>query len=147
MDNKRATPDNRQEAIQTGTWPAPATGETKRDRHELPARRPADSALRQRVSIRKPMPGNILVKAGSAFVIASKIHDISMAGAFVDMDTTDLAVGDLVEVIIGVSYNQRQIDHQLSAEIVRIETEGVGIRFRTYDNRTYTDLVNFLYAM
>ena len=147
MDKKRATSDDRQAAIRTGAWPTPATGETTRDRHDMPARRSAGASLRQRVSIRKPMPCSILVKAGSAFVIARKIHDISMVGAFVEMDTTDLAVGDIVEVVIGASYNQRQIEHQISAEIVRIEAGGVGIRFRAYDNRTYTDLVNFLYAM
>jgi len=147
MDKKRASSEDRQAAVRTGAWPTPATGETTRERHDTPARRSADTALRQRVSIRKPMPCNILVKVGSAFVIARKIHDISMVGAFVEMDTTDLAVGDIVEVVIGASYNQRQIEHQLSAEIVRIEAQGVGIRFGAYGNRTYTDLVNFLYAM
>jgi len=148
MDNKRATSDDRQAAIRTGVWLTRAvTDEAARDNHGTPSIRSAGASFSRRVGIRKSMPCNIIVKLGSAYVIARKIHDISLVGAFVEMDTTGLAVGDPVEVVIGVSYNQRQIEHQISAEIVRIDTEGVGIRFSTYGNRTYTDLVNFLYAM
>ena len=93
------------------------------------------------------MPCAILVKTGSSYVIARKIHDISLVGAFVEMDTTGLTAGSLVELVIGFAYNQRQIEHQISAEVVRIEAEGVGFRFCAYGNRTYTDLVNLLYAL
>lgn len=139
MDNKRATPDRQQGAIQDDAWLTRAVADATRDYHDI--------SSRQRVSIRKSIPCNMLVRIGSSYVIASRIHDISLAGAFVDMDTAGLAVGDLVEVVIGFAYNQRQIEHQISAEVVRVETDGAGFRFCTYGNRTYTDLVNLLYAL
>jgi PilZ domain len=138
MDNKRSTPDRQQVAIQDDVWLTRAVADATRDDH--------DASSRQRVSIRKSIPCNMLVRVGSSYVIARRIHDISLVGAFVDMDTAGLAVGDLVEVVIGFVYNQRQIEHQISAEVVRVETDGAGFRFCTYCNRTYTDLVNLLYA-
>lgn len=139
MDNKRATPDRQQGAIQDDVWLTRAVADATHDDH--------DTSSRQRVSIRKSIPCNMLVRVGSSYVIARRIHDISLVGAFVDMDTAGLAVGDLVEVVIGFAYNQRQIEHQISAEVVRVETDGAGFRFCTYGNRTYTDLVNLLYAL
>jgi hypothetical protein len=147
MDKKRATPGDPQATIRADVWRTRAvTDDVTRGYHDTSSKQSAGTSLRQRVSIRKPMPCNILVKIGSSYVIARKIHDISLVGTFVEMDTTDLALGDLVELVMGFVYNQRQIEHQISAEVVRIETEGAGFRFCTYGNRTYTDLVNLLYA-
>lgn len=147
MDKKRATPDDQPGAIRADVWLTRAgADDATRGHHDIPSKQPAGASFRQRVSIRKPTPCSILVKTGSSYVIARKIHDISLVGAFVEMDTTGLAAGNLVELVIGFAYNQRQIEHQISAEVVRVETEGVGFRFCAYGNRTYTDLVNLLYA-
>jgi hypothetical protein len=32
------------------------------------------------------------------------------------------------------------------ADVVRVDRDGVALRFRRYDDRTYTALVNFLYG-
>ena len=148
MDNKRTTPDDQSGAIRADVWLTRAgADDATRGYRDIPSKQSAGTSFRQRVSIRKPMPCSILVKTGSSYVIARKIHDISLVGAFVEMDTTGLAAGNLVELVIGFAYNQRQIEHQISAEVVRVETEGVGFRFCAYGNRTYTDLVNLLYAL
>ncbi len=138
MDNKRTTTGDRQGTAQAEIWLTRAA---------VVDATPADSALRKRVSIRRSMPCHILVKVGTSYVIARKVHDVSLVGAFVEMDTTGLTKGDSVEVVIGFAYNQSQIEHQISAEVVRVETEGAGFRFCAFGNRTYTDLVNFLYAL
>ena len=148
MDKKRAAPGDQPGAIRADVWLTRAgADDATRGYHDIPSKQSAGTSFRQRVSIRKPMPCNIFVKIGSSYVIARKIHDISLVGAFVEMDTTGLVTGNLVELVIGFAYNQRQIEHQISAEVVRVETEGVGFRFCTYGNRTYTDLVNLLYAL
>ncbi len=146
MGKKRVVPDDQPGAVRADWLTRAGADDVARGYHDVPAKHSAGSSRRQRVSIRKPTPCNILVKTGSSYVIARKIHDISLVGAFVEMDTTGLAVGNLVDLVIGFAYNQRQIDHQIPAEVVRVETEGVGFRFCTYGNRTYTDLVNLLYA-
>lgn len=106
-----------------------------------------DRPPRQRVGIRKAVPCSILVKTGSSYVLARKIHDISLVGAYVEMDSAGLVPGDIVDIVIDFAYGQRQVEHQISAEVVRVETDGAGFRFCTYGNRTYTDFVNLLYAM
>lgn len=147
MDKKRVTSEDPQGAMRDEVWLTHAVADgVARGYRDSPSKLPAGASLRQRASIRKPVPCNLLVKVGASYVIARKIHDLSLVGAFVEMDVTGLAVGDFVEVIIGFAYNQRQIEHQISAEVVRVETEGAGFRFCTYGNRAYTDLVNLLYA-
>src|SRR4030067_741882 len=101
---------------------------------------------KQRIGIRKAMPCSLLVKTGSSFVLARKIHDISLVGAYVEMDSANLAAGDIVDIVIDFDLGQRQVEHQMSAEITRVEAQGVGLKFTAYGDRTYTDLVNLLYA-
>jgi len=101
---------------------------------------------RQRIGIRKAVPCSILVKTGSSYVLARKIHDISLVGAYVEMDSTGLVPGDIVDIVIDFDFGQHQVEHQMSAEISRVEDQGVGLKFNTYGDRTYTDLVNLLYA-
>lgn len=100
----------------------------------------------QRVSPRKTLPCTVLVNIGGTYVIARTIHDISLVGAFIEIDSTDLAVGGIVDVVMEFDDRERTTDIQLSAEVARIDEQGVGLRFHAYGDRTYTDLVNLLYA-
>jgi hypothetical protein len=148
MDKKRTTQDHPQWVTRVDVWlTRAANDDAERVDFNMPSKIATGNATRQRVSIRKPIPCNILVRVGPSYIIARKVHDISLVGAFVEMDTTDLAEGGIVELVIGFAYNQRPIEHQISAEVVRVEAEGAGFRFCTYDDRTYTDLVNLLYAL
>jgi hypothetical protein len=147
MDKKRITKDDQQDATQADIWLThAATDDAKRAWLNTPSKMVTGHAARQRVSIRKPIACHILVRVGASHVIAEKVHDISLTGAFLEMDPAGLAMGDFVEVVIGFVYDQRQIEHLITAEIMRIEPEGVGLKFGAYDNRTYTDLVNLLYT-
>lgn len=106
-----------------------------------------DTTLRQRSSIRKAIPCNILVRSGSTYSLVRNIHDISLDGVFVEMSSPDiLHGGDTVEVILSFDGKGQQAEHSISAEVVRVQHEGVALKFGTYSDRTYTDLVNFLYA-
>jgi len=101
---------------------------------------------RQRIGIRKAVPCSILVKTGSSYVLARKIHDISLVGTYLEMDSAGLMPGDVVDIVIDFDFGQHQVEHQMSAEISRVEEQGVGLKFNAYGDRTYTDLVNLLYA-
>lgn len=100
----------------------------------------------QRVSPRKALPCSVLLYNGTAYVIARAIHDVSLVGAFVEIDTADLALGSIVDVVMEFSAGEHTVDLQLSAEIVRTDEQGVGLRFCAYGDQTYTDLVNLLYT-
>lgn len=99
-----------------------------------------------RVSIRRAIPCTILVNFGTTYAIASNIFDISLTGAYVDLDAAGTQLGDAVEVVISFAYQEKQIEHRIPARIVRLQSEGVGLKFEEYDDQTYTDLVNLLYA-
>jgi hypothetical protein len=148
MEKKRTTNDDRQAAAPADVWLTRAVSEdAKRVYFNTPSKIATGKVTRQRASIRKPIPCNILVKVGSSYIVAQNVHDISLDGAFVEMNPASLAKGDFVDVVIEFVYNQRQVEHQISAEVMRLEPEGVGLKFGAYGNRTYTDLVNLLYAM
>jgi hypothetical protein len=147
MDNKQTRQDDQQRATRSDIWLThAATDDAKRAWLNTPSKMATGHAARQRDSIRKPTPCHVLVRVGSSHVIADQVHDLSLTGAFVEMDTTGLAMGDFVEVVIGFVYDQRQVEHMITAEVMRIEPQGVGLKFGAYGNHTYTDLVNLLYT-
>ncbi len=107
----------------------------------------ADTTLRQRGSIRKAASCSILVRSGTSYSLVRHIHDLSLDGVFVEMNSPDiLHGGDSVEVILSFDVKGQQADHSISAEVVRVQHEGVALKFGKYSDQTYTDLVNFLYA-
>lgn len=100
----------------------------------------------QRESPRGAPPCSALVKTGAGYVIARAIHDISLAGLYVELDPAGVVLGDLVEVALEFNDTRGIIDLQLTAEVARVERNGVGLRFCDYSDETYTDLVNLIYA-
>jgi hypothetical protein len=148
MERKRSLPGGVQKGIPNDVWLARAVSETiPRDVHDGSFRTHAGASLRERVSIRKPFPCHILVDFGTTYAIASNIRDISLSGAFVDLNATGAQEGDAVEVVIAFEYKDRQIEHRIPATIARVQHQGIGLKFDQYDDQTYTDLVNFLYAI
>ena len=143
MVNKRLTRGSEQKNSQDDIWLARGVSASLTPSADHLA---TDSSLRERASIRKAATCTILVNFGNTYILASNIRDISLAGAFVEMDTTGARAGDTIEVVIAFGYQGRQIEHRIPAQIARIQDAGVGLKFDSYDNRTYTDLVNFLYT-
>lgn len=113
-----------------------------------PAAWVGQATSRQRASIRKTVPCTVQVRRGTSYTLATKIDDLSLTGVFVEMDTAGVVIGDTLEVRVAAADRQRQHAHELTlpAEVVRVEQGGVALRFGAYTNRTYTDLVNLLYA-
>lgn len=105
-----------------------------------------DTSLHQRGSIRKAPACDIFIKSGTSYVIAKKIHDLSVDGVFVEIDPIGMLEGDRAEVMISFSYRGHQIEHLIPADVVRIQAQGVGLKFGRYSDKTYTDLVNLLYT-
>ena len=144
---KKPTIQGEQSAAQSDIWLVRAVRESIRpDLPAAPAQSPAKASLRERESIRKAIPCTILVNFGTTYAIASDILDISLTGAYVDLDAAGAQLGDAVEVVISFAYQEKQIEHRIPATIVRLQSKGVGMRFEAYNNQTYTDLVNLLYA-
>lgn len=102
--------------------------------------------VEQRVSIRKKIPLNILINHDLTYSERWKIRDLSLNGALVEMDRGDLAPGTPIEAVIALKDRDEYDSHRLPAEVVRVDHNGVAVRFRNYDNRAYTALVNLLYS-
>lgn len=108
---------------------------------------PAHGMSRPRASIRKSVGCTVQVRHGASFTLATKIDDLSLTGVFVEMDTRGVVVGDYLEVRVAAANRpQRSSELILPAEVVRVEKDGMALRFGAYPNRTYTDLVNLLYG-
>lgn len=136
MDRKRLTQHQTPENLRGDIW-------LTRSAFQRPV---ADTSLHQRGSIRKALACDIFIKSGTSYIIAKKIHDLSVDGVFIEIDTAGLIEGDRAEVLISFAYQGRQIEHLIPAEVVRIQLQGVGLKFAQYSDQTYTDLVNLLYT-
>lgn len=136
MDRKRPAPSGANSSARADIWLTRSAFQ----------KAPVETSLHQRGSIRKAPPCDIFVKSGKSYVIAKKIHDLSVDGVYVEIDPIGMLEGDRAEVMIGFNYQGRQIEHLIPAEVVRIQPEGVGLKFGRYSDRTYTDLVNLLYT-
>jgi len=112
-----------------------------------PTRAAAASSQRQRTCIRKASACLLQVRIGQSHILTQSAHDLSLTGVFVEMNPDSVLLGDQAEVLIGLTDNNgRPHEHRITAEVVRIQPEGVALKFDQYDNRAYTDLVNFLYG-
>jgi hypothetical protein len=146
MEKKR-TIQSEQSGAQNDIWLARAVSERVPPAfHGESPQSPASASLRERESIRRAIPCTILVNFGTTYAIASNILDISLTGAYVDLDAAGAQLGDAVEVVISFAYQGKQIERRIPATIVRLQSQGIGLKFEAYDNQTYTDLVNLLYA-
>ena len=143
---KKQTIQNEQSSVQPGVWLSHAARERFSPAHHADSASAPITSLRERESIRKAIPCTILVNFGTTYAIASNILDISLTGAYVALDAAGAQLGDAVEVVLSFEYQGKQIEHRIPSTIARLQSTGVGLKFGTYENQTYTDLVNLLYA-
>jgi hypothetical protein len=116
---------------------------------EQQARAPRGDALvpEPRVSLRRRIPLEVLVNYGMTYSVPWRVRDLSLHGAFVEMDAADLQEGSYVEFVLRYRYKDKAFEHRLPAKIARLGADGVALEFGDYDDATYTDLVNLLYAI
>ncbi len=107
----------------------------------------AQEAPEPRDSIRRPFGLKALVNHGLTYSTPWRVRDLSMTGAFVEMDVTQLPEGAYVELVLRYRYEGKSVEHRLPAIVTRIEDKGAGLTFGRYDDQTYTDLVKLLYAL
>ncbi len=74
------------------------------------------------------------------------LRNISLDGAFVEVNGFDIAVGTDVDLVLKVRSGQKRSHCRLSANIVRVEKGGVAIKFHDLDNRSYQVLFDIVYG-
>jgi hypothetical protein len=99
-----------------------------------------------RHSLRCALGLEVVVNFGLTYSAMWHARDFSMTGAFIEMDTAQLQKGESVEVVLRYRYNDAWIEQRLGATVTRIAPDGAALTFGRYDDQTYTDLANLLYA-
>lgn len=100
----------------------------------------------QRKSIRKKVVLNILINHDLAYPKRLKIRDLSLNGAMLEKDRDEITPGTPVEAVLTLREHDEYDLHRVPAYVVRSDRNGVALRFRHYEDRTYTALVNLLYS-
>lgn len=99
----------------------------------------------QRHSIRKKISLNIVVNRDLAYSERWKVRDLSLSGVRLEAARNGLSPGTPVEAVLTLKQHDEYELHRMPADVVRADRDGVALRFRRYDDRTYTALVNLLY--
>ena len=100
-----------------------------------------------RHSVRRALHLEVLVNHGLTYSLPWHVRDFSLTGVFVEMDTAELPEGSYVEMVVRYRYKGKSIEHRLPATVTRVEPRGMALTFGHYDDETYTDLTNLLYAL
>lgn len=101
----------------------------------------------QRHSLRRPLHLEVLVNYGLTYSIPWQMRDLSMNGAFVEIEAGPLAESAYLEVVLRYNYKGERVELRLPATVERVEGKGMALRFGPYDDQTYTNLTNLLYAL
>ena len=73
------------------------------------------------------------------------VRELSTSGALVDKKGAAFAIGAPVECVLRCGYDDRPVELRLPATVARADRDAVALQFGSYDNATYTRLVNVLY--
>ena len=96
--------------------------------------------------MRTELPLQVFIHYKSKRSAATKVRDLSTEGAFIEMAPKELPEGAHVETVLCYQLEDKPIEYRLPATVVRVTQEGVGLKFDSYDDETYTRLVNLLCA-
>ena len=100
----------------------------------------------QRTSIRKKISLNVVINHDFSYSRRWRVRDLSLNGAMVEMEREELVPGTMVEAVLALKEHDQYDLHRLPADVVRVDKNGVALRFRRYDDKAYTALVNLLYS-
>lgn len=113
----------------------------------LDARTDEIVAPEPRDGVRRPLNLEVLVNHGLSYSMPWHVRDLSLTGTFVEMDASNLPQGAYVEVVLRYRYKGQPKEHRIPATVTRSEARGMALTFGDYDDDTYTDLANLLYAI
>jgi hypothetical protein len=99
-----------------------------------------------RHSLRRRADLEVLVNHGLTYSMPWHVRDLSLDGAFIEMEAGPLPEATYLELVLRYRYKDRDIELRLPATVSRMVGHGMALRFGYYDDQTYTDLANLLYA-
>lgn len=90
---------------------------------------------------------DVLVRCGEDYACRGTTRDLGMGGAFVELPDGGPPLAMAVELAFTSRGAAQPDSHRVLADVVRSSATGIGLRFRDYDNETYTALMALLYPV
>ncbi len=87
------------------------------------------------------------ISVGSNQSIAGQIDNISASGAFVRGHGVTPELGAVVQLELQCYRQGKPLTLRMSATVVRVEADGVALRFGRYDSIVYTELIDMIYDL
>ena len=106
------------------------------------------SALKRadaRRSPRRRVPLEARIAIESTQVFPGQVQNISSSGVFLQRTNAVLDIGAAVEFVLHYHRNDRPLELRIPATVVRLERDGVALRFGRYNSVVYTDLIEVIY--
>ncbi len=91
----------------------------------------------RRWSSRKPVSLNVAIYYDRLGLLPCRTRDISVEGMFVHTGQITLTQGATVDAVLTGHNGHTGLQLRLPAKIVRVNTDGVGLRFHDFDTDTY----------
>lgn len=91
----------------------------------------------RRWSARKPIALNVAIYYDRLGLLPCKTLDMSMEGMFINTGRITLSTDAKVDAVLTSHYGSESQQLRLPARIVRVNSEGAGLRFHSFDSDTY----------
>lgn len=98
-----------------------------------------------RRSPRRRVPLEAQIAIGSTQTFSGQVQNISSSGVFLERRNVALDIGAAVEFVLHYHGKDRPLELRIPATVVRLEREGVALRFGRYNSVVYTDLIEVIY--
>lgn len=100
----------------------------------------------QRECPRKPVSLVVSLNEFMSCLGHGSIRDMSLRGAFVHLSDKRLRPGMAIQVGFPILFAGVPIERRLTSEIVRVDPDGVAVKFQKYNPDFYSDLISQLDA-
>jgi hypothetical protein len=98
----------------------------------------------RRINPRMPVELNAVLNYDSRAVICT-VRDISVSGAFLETDPSELPLTPAVELTVNLPTTEGVRLHRVPILIRRLGDEGAGVSFGEMDRDAYFGLVDYVY--
>jgi hypothetical protein len=98
-----------------------------------------------RHSPRRRVPLEAQIAIGSTQAFSGQVQNISASGVFLQRNNVALDIGAAVEFVLHYQGMVRPLELRIPATVVRLERDGVALRFGRYNSVVYTDLIEVIY--
>ena len=95
--------------------------------------------------MRTEIPLQVLINYDLNYSKVARLRDLSTEGAFVEMPPAEVPQGAQVETVFRYRAEGKTWERRVPANVVRVDRDGIALKFGAYDDDTYTELINLMF--